>query len=75
MSAQSLALHVRLKDVLRERGMTQKELSRITGIRENTISEICREAKTVVNLNHLATIMHRLDITNVEDIITCEEVK
>lgn len=45
-------------------GMTQKDLSELTGIRESTIGEICRNTKTVINLDHMAKIMKALNITD-----------
>ena len=47
---------LRVKRLINERGLSQKELSILTGIRESTISEICRGSKTVINFDHIARI-------------------
>ena len=46
---------------LGERRLTQADLSRMTGIRKNTISELYNELATRVNLDHLDLICEALD--------------
>ena len=33
------SIKIKVRDILNERGMTQKELAKLTGIRESTIAE------------------------------------
>lgn len=63
------AIKMRLKELLNERGITQKELSEKTGIRESTISEICRNSKTVMNFKHIVKIAEVLEIQDIREII------
>ena len=56
-----MVIKLKIKGLLVKRGITQKELSKLTGIRESTISEIVRESKTVLNFEHLARIAEALD--------------
>ena len=42
-----MVIKLKIKGLLVKRGITQKELSKLTGIRESTISEIVRESKAV----------------------------
>ena len=51
-----MVIKLKIKGLLVKRGITQKELSKLTGIRESTISEIVRESKTVLNFEHLARL-------------------
>jgi putative transcriptional regulator len=60
---------VKIKRVLLERNITQKELAEMTGLREATISEISNNSRTVINKSHLSKIMDALDITKLEDIL------
>lgn len=65
----SYSIRIRLKDLLEERNMKQKELAALTGIRESTISDICRGSRTVMNFNHIAKIAEALKITDIREIV------
>lgn len=54
-------IRIRLSALLGERRMTQHELSKRTGIRANTISEMYHEICTRVSLEHLDKICEVLD--------------
>lgn len=60
---------LKLKRLLEERNITQKELAEMTGIREATISEIANNSRTVINKSHLSKIMNALNLTKLEDIL------
>lgn len=62
-------IHSRLKQCLQERGITQKQLSEETGLREATISSICRDTLTSLNLKHIAKIAEALDVQDIREII------
>lgn len=55
--------------------MTQKDLSEQTGIRANTISDIVRGARTVINFKHLELIATVLDVQDINDILTFEKIE
>lgn len=65
----SYSVRIRLKELLEERNMKQKELAELTDIRESTISDICRGARTVMNFNHIAKIAEALKIKDIREII------
>lgn len=46
-------ISLRVKELLKEREISQKELAAMANIRESTVSEICRNARTVINFEHL----------------------
>lgn len=54
-------IRIHLSRLLGERRWTQADLSRKTGIRPNTISEIYHELNERVNLNHIDKICDALD--------------
>lgn len=60
---------VKIKDVLADRGLTQKDLAEMTGIRAAAISEMAQGTRTVINKVHLSKIMNALGITRLEDIL------
>lgn len=63
------SINIRLKELLEERHMTQKKLAELSGIRESTISDICRGSRTVMNFAHIAKIADVLDIYDVRNLI------
>ena len=69
------AVKLKIKDLLEKRGITQKELSKLTGIRESTISEIVREGKTVLNFEHMARIAEALQVTDIRELMDFEDRK
>ena len=52
---------IHLDKLIKKRGISQQELSRITGIRQPTISEMCRNKSLSLPLNNLAQICDALD--------------
>lgn len=62
----------KLKDLLDSRGMTQKELAELTGLREATISEMINDSRSVYNKVHIIKVMDALNITELEKIIEME---
>ena len=62
-------VRIRLKELLDERNIKQKDLAVKSGIRESTISDICRGSRTVMNFEHLARIADALEITDISDLI------
>ena len=54
-------VRILLSTRLGERRLTQAELSRMTGIRPNTINELYNELTTRISLDHLDLICEALD--------------
>jgi transcriptional regulator with XRE-family HTH domain len=63
-----------VKELLNEKGITQKKLAELTGLRENTISDIVRNSRTAVNFEHLGKIATALDVDDIRKLINFEEV-
>ena len=68
-------VRIRLKELLDERNIKQKDLATKSGIRESTISDICRGSRTVMNFEHLARIADVLEIDNISDLIELKSEK
>lgn len=70
----SYCVKLRLKELLVEKGITQKKLAELAGMRESTISDIVRGSRTVINFEHLSKIATALEISDIRKIIDLEEV-
>ena len=68
-----MRLIIRLSDILKQRGMTQKQLSELTGIRPAAISEICNNQRTSINRDHLEKIAECLEIQDVREMFHFEK--
>ena len=64
----SLVMKIKVGDILKERNITQKELSSLTGINRNQIQRICSNQHTSINKKHLAMIANALDIRDLNDL-------
>lgn len=62
-------VQLKLRQILKDRNMTQKKLSELSGIREATINVIVRNAQTAINFVHLAKIMNALEIKDFNEIL------
>lgn len=65
----SRKISIRLRPLLSERGITQKELAEKTGLREATISRIARDAGTSISFEHLARIADALNVDDIRELI------
>ncbi|MEQ6355262.1 helix-turn-helix transcriptional regulator [Lysinibacillus sp. M3] len=62
-------IEVKLKKVLKDKNLTQEQLSEMTGIRRATISEISTNSKTAMNRIHLARIAEVLEIDDIRELV------
>jgi len=62
-------IRIFLYDLLAKKRLSQRELSRMTGIRANTISDMCNEIAERVSLDHLEKICAALDLSSLEELI------
>ena len=69
----SCCVKLRVKELLEEKGITQKKLAEMAGVRESTISDIVRGTRTVINFEHLGKIATALEINDIREIIDLEE--
>jgi transcriptional regulator with XRE-family HTH domain len=64
-----LRVRLKVKDLIHKRGLTQVQLSELTGIRQAAISEMSRDIRENVSLRHLEKIANALNITDIREII------
>lgn len=61
-------INIKLDNFLKEKGISQRELSRRTGIRQPTISEMCLNKSKALSVKNLDLICTELDC-DLSDII------
>lgn len=62
-------IEVKIKDVMKARQMSQKELAERCGIREGTLSELLRNNRASVNLKVLSKISETLEVSDIRELI------
>ncbi len=67
-----LVIKCHLKRLLDERGMTQKDLHQLSGVREATIGDMCKNENKMFSREALAQIAIALDITDIRQLLTIE---
>lgn len=65
-------IKLKVKEAIENRGLNQKKLAEMSGIRESTISDIVRGTRTVINFEHLSKIAEALEITDIRELIDFE---
>lgn len=66
-----MPVSIRLKEILKERALSQNELARMTGLRPNTISRLCADNVDRVYLSTIEKVCNVLDI-EIQDLIKVE---
>jgi putative transcriptional regulator len=67
----TMPISVKLKKILKERDLSQRELARMTGLRPNTISHLCSDNVDRVYLSTIETVCKVLDI-DIQELIEVE---
>ncbi|WP_405130560.1 helix-turn-helix transcriptional regulator [Paenibacillus sp. FSL H8-0317] len=67
-------LKIKLKDVLKQRNVTQRQLESMSGVNQARISQLCKPGRQEINLGLLEKIAAALDITDISELIQFEEV-
>lgn len=62
-------IELKVKELIENKGITQKKLAELSGVRESTISDIVRGTRTVINFEHLSKIARALDVHDIKDLI------
>lgn len=63
-------VRINIDKLLKERGLTQKELSDLTDVRQAAISNLRRGFVTRISIDHIERIASALDIDDINDIIS-----
>jgi putative transcriptional regulator len=68
-----MKIKIRLKEILEEKAISQRELARIMGIRHPTINHLCSDSVDRVYIRTLEQICEALNITIDQLIISIED--
>ncbi|WP_096187950.1 helix-turn-helix domain-containing protein [Evansella halocellulosilytica] len=74
-------IRIKLDELLKKHGKTQKDLHQLTGGREEggirtaAISELCNNQRTSINKDHLEKIATVLNITDISELIEIIDLK
>ncbi|WP_258000375.1 helix-turn-helix domain-containing protein [Bacillus sp. Marseille-P3661] len=67
-----LVLVIRLGDLLKEKGITQKELAEMTGMRPNAVSNLARGVVERITIDHIERIANALKVEDINELVTLE---
>lgn len=70
-----MILKTRLREILNERGMTQKELANLSQLRENTISDLAKNNRDSINREHIGKVAKALNITDPGELFYFEKIE
>jgi len=62
-------IHVKLKEILAERNITQKQLVEMTGLRAAAVSELVNNQRMSISKDHIVRICEALDIKDIGEIL------
>ncbi|WP_085508816.1 helix-turn-helix domain-containing protein [Thalassobacillus devorans] len=65
-----MKLRIKLDHLMKERGLTQRELSEEAGVRQAAISQLARGYVSRISIDHIERIATALNITDINELIT-----
>jgi len=65
---QTFTVKCRLNELLKDRGLTKSDLSKLTGIRLAGISELSNMKRTTISVPHVIVIAKALRLTSIEEL-------
>ncbi|WP_286923200.1 MULTISPECIES: helix-turn-helix domain-containing protein [Lysinibacillus] len=66
---------VKIHELVNQRGISLRELSRLTDIRHAALSELANQKRQNINFSHIEKIADTLELDDIRDIIDLIEVK
>ncbi|KJD44318.1 helix-turn-helix domain-containing protein [Paenibacillus terrae] len=70
-----LKIRIKLKEILKEKGITQKQLEELSGVAQARISKLSSDDRQEVNLLMLEKIAHALEIKDISVLMQFEETE
>ncbi|MFK4300638.1 MULTISPECIES: helix-turn-helix transcriptional regulator [unclassified Paenibacillus] len=70
-----LKIRIKLKEILKEKGITQKQLEELSGVSQARISKLSSDNRQEVNLLMLEKIAHALEIKDISVLMQFEETE
>ncbi|WP_087974890.1 helix-turn-helix domain-containing protein [Oceanobacillus rekensis] len=66
---------IKINELIAQRGISIRELSRLTDIRHATLSELSNQKRQNINFNHIERITEALNIDDIRELIDLKNVK
>ena len=66
---------VKIHELVNQRGISLRELSRLTDIRHAALSELANQKRQNINFSHIERIADTLELDDIRDIIDLIEIK
>lgn len=66
-------VRVKVDEIIRARGITQTELSDMSGVRQASISELSNNMRNSINREHLAKIADALEIDDISELLVIDK--
>ena len=66
-------IKLKIKQLLSERGLTQKTLAEKAGVRGNTISDLMKDDRTAVHFETLEKVAQALEVEHISELLDFEE--
>ncbi|MGW9528905.1 helix-turn-helix domain-containing protein [Paenibacillus terrae] len=70
-----LKIRIKLKEILKAKGITQKQLEELSGVSQARISKLSSDDRQEVNLLMLEKIAHALEIKDISVLMQFEETE
>ncbi|WP_149093899.1 helix-turn-helix domain-containing protein [Paenibacillus terrae] len=70
-----LKIRIKLKEILKKKGITQKQLEELSGVSQARISKLSSDDRQEVNLLMLEKIAHALEIKDISVLMQFEETE
>ena len=64
---------IKISDLLKKRGISLRELSRLADVRHAALSELANGKRANINFSHIEKIARALDISDIREIIDLVE--
>ncbi|MGE7132981.1 helix-turn-helix domain-containing protein [Lysinibacillus xylanilyticus] len=66
---------VKINELISQRGISLRELSRLTDIRHAALSELANQKRQNINFSHIERIADTLELEDIREIIDLVEIK
>lgn len=71
----TVIVRIKIKELLKSRNISLRELSRLSDIRHPALSELANNKRQNINLGHIKRIAEALDIQDIREIIDIESTE
>ncbi|MBB3154495.1 plasmid maintenance system antidote protein VapI [Paenibacillus endophyticus] len=70
-----LKLRLKLDEIIKEQNISQNKLAQIIEVRQATLSDMCRNARTEINIPIIEKIANHFGIKDISNLIELVDIK